>query len=133
MSSRRADERKTRRGPNILVSHSDLATREEIAGILGRAGYRVDEAPDQDQTLKMLVGGDIHVLLVSLNLPPDGYSKLLDACYDPPPTIVLGEYSDTHMRSAIHDRRIVSVLPTPYKVKDLYDAVETAAGRRGRG
>jgi DNA-binding NtrC family response regulator len=130
MPSRKADESKTRRGPNILVSHSDVAIRERIAGILARAGYKVDQAPDHDQTMKMLAGGDIHVLLISLRLPPDGYSKLLEACYDPPSTIVLGEFSDAQMWTAIRDRRIVSVLPKPYKVKDLYDAVETAAGRR---
>lgn len=128
----KADRRGTRRAPNILVAHGDPPTRDGVAGILSRAGYNVDEAPDHDQTLKMLSEGEIDVLVVSLRLPPNGYVKLLNSCYDAPPTIVLGELSDTHMRSAIDDRRVVSVLPTPYKIKDLYDAVETAAARHGR-
>jgi DNA-binding NtrC family response regulator len=132
MPSRKTDERKPRRGPNVLVADDDANVREVISGILSRAGYDVDEAPGHDETLNMLAGGDIDVLVISLRLPPDGCIKLLDACYDPPPTVVLGEVSDTHTRDAIHDRRVVSVLPRPYKVKDLYDAVETAAGRRGR-
>jgi DNA-binding response OmpR family regulator len=132
MPSRKTDKRKTRRGPNILVSHSDPATRQVIAGILGRVGYHVDEAADHDHTLKLLAGDTIDVLIVSLRLAPNGYIKLLDACYDPPPTIVLSESSDTYTKNAIRDRRVVSVLPTPYKIKDLFDAIETAAGRHGR-
>jgi DNA-binding response OmpR family regulator len=121
-----------RAAPNILVAHSDLAIREAIVGVFSRAGYNVEQARDHDETLAMLTRGDVDALVVSLRLPPNGCISLLDACYDPPPTIVLGERSSTDMTTAFNDRRVLSVLPRPYKLKDLYDVIETTAGRPRR-
>lgn len=102
--------------------------REGLAGIFGRVGYDVDQAGDFDEALAVLDKGEVDALVVSYRLPPDGCLALLDACEAPPPTVVLNGHADDISEIAVHPS-VRTVLPRPFPLQALYDAVAKAASQ----
>jgi DNA-binding NtrC family response regulator len=131
--ARRANERRQPSGdrlaphrrPHLLVAHGERTVREGLSGILGRAGYDVDEASDFDEALAVLDKGEVDAMVASLRLPPDGCLALLDACAAPPPTVVLNGHVED-IEGVVADPRVQSVLTRPFPLKALYEAVEKA-------
>lgn len=68
---------------------------------------------------------EVQALVVSFSLPPNGCGSLLEACYGPLPTVVLGEPTDD---IEVTDRRVQSVLIRPFPLQTLLDAVAKATG-----
>jgi len=120
------------RRPHLLVAHGEPIICEGLVGILGRAGNDVDVAGDLDEALAILDKREVDALVVSHRLPPDGCLALLDACEDPPPTVVLDGHADDISR-VVARPSVRSVLTRPFRLQVFYDAVAevTRPGRTG--
>jgi DNA-binding NtrC family response regulator len=101
-----------------------------IAGILYAVGYEAHMAYDTEKVLVVLTQGRTDVLVVDLQLPPDGGLSLLGGCEQPPPTVVTGVSLEEEMRNAVSNPRIVAALTRPFHLQDLHAAVAKAFSRR---
>src|SRR5262249_7226145 len=64
-------------GPRILVVDDDPDIRTLLRELLGRAGYRVDVAPDGRAALRQLFEAPPALVLLDVNMPQlDGYQTL---------------------------------------------------------
>ncbi len=118
------------RRPHVLVAHGERSMRDGLAGILGRAGYDVDEASDSDEALAILDKGEVDALVVSYRLPPDGCLAVLDGCESPPPTVVLNGHAED-ISAITAQPSVCSVLTRPFSLQALYDAVVEATRHPG--
>jgi len=113
------------RRPHVLVAYGERRMREGLAGIIGRAGYDVDEAGDFDEALAVLDKGEVDALVVSDRLPPDGCLALLNGCESLPPTVVLNGPAEDISEIAAHPS-VRCVLTRPFPLQALYDAIADA-------
>ncbi|MEM6312766.1 MAG: response regulator [Planctomycetota bacterium] len=63
--------------PQILVADDAAATRNGLADVLRRKGYRTLQAANGDETIELLKGETIHGLVLDLQMPgTDGFAVL---------------------------------------------------------
>jgi len=55
--------------PNLLVTDDDTALRRSLCEALSRSGFRVHEAGDGDEALRLLEVTPVHFALVDVHMP----------------------------------------------------------------
>jgi CheY-like chemotaxis protein len=113
------------RQPHVLVAHGEASVRKGLVGILGRAGYDVDDVGNFDQALAVLDEAEVDALVVSFGLPVGGCRLLLDACEALPPTVVLSASTDD-VAAVSANSHVQSVLTRPFSLQALCHAVAMA-------
>lgn len=116
-------------GPAVLVFAVEAMAGRILAAALGRGGYRVTTATDEDQALAAMAEDAIDLIVIHLRAPDPGSLDFvkLQRMGDPAdpllPVVVLAEVMSADLERACDDARVDLRLSAPVEPRYLLDYV----------
>ena len=110
----------------ILVAEDERAVREFVCRALGQEGHTVTPVEDGLQALAELAAGDFDLLLTDIVMPGmDGIALALKVARDNPelPILLMSGFSMERQRAHNLDALIHEVIPKPFTLREILDAV----------
>lgn len=123
-------------GPAVLVFAPDSTAARTLAGALGRGGYRVVIAGDEDQAFSALADQEISLIVLHLSAPGPEHLDFvkLQRMGDPAdpllPVVVLADAMSAELERACDDARVDLRLSAPIEPRYLLDYVGDLLARR---
>ncbi|MGA6925224.1 MAG: response regulator [Desulfosarcina sp.] len=115
--------------PRILVVDDEVAVNNNIRKILGKKGYRVDQAVTRDEAMACIDGQQYKLVLLDLRIPGVKGLELLEAIMEKNPdakVIMITGYAS--IETAVEAARMgaVDYLPKPFTPDEIRSATERA-------
>ncbi len=117
----------------ILVAEDERAVREFVRRALEHRGHRVTLAEDGLAALAALGEGEFDLLLTDIVMPGmDGIALALKAARERPQLriLLMSGYAAERQRAHNLDALIHRVIPKPFSLRDICDAVEATLARK---
>lgn len=118
----------------VLVVDDDPPTRQMIAAVLSRAGFKVDLCVDGAQALQHLESADYAVVVLALvQRDANGDKQIFDLLHqrEHRPCVVVISAGAQATLDAISSDLILARLRKPFHIEDLVGAVRSCFGESG--
>lgn len=123
-------------GPAVLVFATEAIAAQILGTALGRGGYRIVTACDEDDAMTALAGGTIDLIVIHLRAPdPEQLDFVkLQRMGDPAdpllPVVVLADAMTEDLERACDDAKVDLRLSSPVEPRYLLDYVGDLLARR---
>lgn len=118
---------------HILVAEDERAVREFVRRALENRGHRVTMAEDGIEALTALGGADYDLLLTDIVMPGmDGIALALKVAREKPDLriLLMSGYAAERQRAHNLEELIHRVIPKPFTLREICDAVDDALAER---
>lgn len=119
----------------ILVAEDEKAVREFVCRALDQEGHTVTSVEDGLQALSQLAIKEFDLLLTDIVMPGmDGIALALKVARDQPdlPILLMSGYAMERQRAHNLDALIHEVIPKPFTLRDILDAVAKVLKTNGK-
>ena len=119
----------------ILVAEDERALREFVCRALGQDGHTVTSVEDGLEALSVLATGEFDLLLTDIVMPGmDGIALALKVARDNPelPILLMSGFALERQRAHNLDALIHEVIPKPFTLREITDAVAKVLKANGK-
>ncbi len=119
----------------ILIAEDERAVREFVCRALVQEGHTVTPVEDGLEALSKLVDNDFDLLLTDIVMPGmDGIALALKVAHDKPdlPILLMSGYALERQRAHNLDALIHEVVPKPFTLREITDAVDKVLKSGGK-